>query len=361
MRALIDIGHPAHVHYFRHLAKKITDNGGSVLFTLREKEMTLTLVKAYGLDYYSFGKAKRSIAGKIFAQFSITFKLLVAALRYKPDVVLNSTHYSAFVSWLIRKPHISIEDTFNMEQVRLYTPFTNVIITGDYPHPSMPRQLLVDAFQESLYLRSEYFTPDPQVIRSLGVEPGEKFSVVRFVSWTASHDMGLSGMSSENRVRAVEEFSSYGKVFITSEVELPRALEKFRVKIPVDKIHHLLYYASLVFSEGATMVTEAALLGTPSVYLSSKGIYDSRYLAERYGIVFNLEEEEAIEKGCEILKESSNINDKRVREEIEKDTADYTSILYEVVKHAVNNGRRRTTPLSLLKAMPEKFRKNVRI
>lgn len=361
MKVLIDIGHPAHVHYFRNLAKKISESGGSVLFTLREKEMTLALAKAYELQYISFGRAKRSIAGKILAQLTITLKLLFVALKYKPDVLVNSTHYSAFVAWLIRKPHISIEDTFNMEQVRLFIPFTSVVITGNYSHPALKKQIIVDAYQESLYLKSEYFRPDPEVIRSLGIEPGEVFSVVRYVSWTASHDIGLSGMSLSNKIKSVELFGSYGKVFITSEVDLPAGLEPYRLKLAAEKIHHLLYYASLVFSEGATMVSEAALLGTPSVYLSKKGIYYSRDLSEKYGIIFHLEEDEAIKKGCGILENANYYADKRVKQAIEDDTADYTSILYEIVKFASLHGRRLTTPYALAEAMPEELRGGVRI
>lgn len=360
MKVLIDIGHPAHIHYFRNLAKKITDGGGSVLFTLREKEMTLALAKAYGLQYISFGRAKRSVTGKIFAQFTITLKLLSAALKYKPDVVVNSTHYSAFVAWLLRKPHISVEDTFNMEQVRLFLPFTSVVLTGNYSHPVLKKQLIVDAYQESLYLKSAYFRPDPEVIRSLGLQPGDIFSVVRYVSWNASHDIGLSGMTLSNKIKSVELFGAYGKVFITSEADLPADLEPYRLRLEAEKIHHLLYYASLVFSEGATMVSEAALLGTPSVYLSKKGIYYSRDISEKYGIIFHLEEDDAIKKGCEILENSEVYADKRIRNLIEKDTADYTSILFEIVKYASQHGRRLTTPRALAEAMPEALRAGLR-
>lgn len=38
------------------------------------------------------------------------------------------------LTWSMCKPHISIEDTFNHEQVKLYLPLTSCILTGDYDH-----------------------------------------------------------------------------------------------------------------------------------------------------------------------------------------------------------------------------------
>ncbi len=38
MRVLIDIGHPAHVHLFKHFAWETTKKGHDVTFTTREKE-----------------------------------------------------------------------------------------------------------------------------------------------------------------------------------------------------------------------------------------------------------------------------------------------------------------------------------
>ena len=58
-------------------------------------------------------------------------------------------------------------------------------------------------------------------------------------------------------------------MLITSESELPVEFEPYRVKVAPEKMHDLLYYAALYVGEGGTMATEAAVLGTPSVYISS--------------------------------------------------------------------------------------------
>lgn len=57
-------------------------------------------------------------------------------LRFKPDILLShGSICAAHAAWLIGKPHIAFEDTFNFEQVRLYKPFTDTILTSDYDNP----------------------------------------------------------------------------------------------------------------------------------------------------------------------------------------------------------------------------------
>jgi hypothetical protein len=58
------------------------------------------------------------------------------------------------------------------------------------------------------------------------------------------------------------------------------------VSVAPEKIHDLLYYASLYVGEGATMATEAGLLGTPAVYVSSLvGTMGNYEELARYGLV----------------------------------------------------------------------------
>ena len=87
----------------------------------------------------------------------------------------------------------------------------------------------------------------------------------------------------------VRELSRHGRVLITSESELPKEFEKYRINIRPEKIHDLLYYSSMYVGEGATMATEAGILGTPSIYISSltgtMGNFEE--LGEKYGLVYS--------------------------------------------------------------------------
>lgn len=46
MRVLIDIGHPAHFHLFKHFAWKMEEKGHKILFTCRDKEFVIYLLKS---------------------------------------------------------------------------------------------------------------------------------------------------------------------------------------------------------------------------------------------------------------------------------------------------------------------------
>ena len=141
MKILIDIGHPAHVHLFKNFAWIMQEKGHKVFFTTREKEFEIDLLTKYGFEFTSFGKKYKSTLIKIFGLFQFDLKMLLAAIRFKPDIFLShGSIYAAQISWLLRKPHVSFEDTFNFEQINLYKPFTSVILTSTYKHPPLGRK-----------------------------------------------------------------------------------------------------------------------------------------------------------------------------------------------------------------------------
>jgi predicted glycosyltransferase len=307
MKILIDIGHPAHVHYFKNIARHFIFNNGRVLFTTRDKDVAIHLLKAYKFDFINFGKNFKSIFGKIWGGVYFTFRFFLIAFRFRPTFIFNASPYSAFVSYILRIPHISLEDTFNMEQVKLYLPFTKVVFTGDYYHTVLgKKEIKYSGYQELLYLHPNYFKPDPSILDVLGIKRNEKYVIIRFVSWSSSHDVGHKGISYENKIRAVQEFSKYGKVFITSEKELPDELKPYQIRLPPEKMHDAMSYASLIYGESATMVSEGAVLGVPGIFLDDTGRLYTKEQGEKYGLVFNFTEsledqEKSIKKGVELL------------------------------------------------------------
>lgn len=308
MRLLIDIGHPAHVHYFRNIAMHFIVNKGKVLFTTRNKDVAVQLLKAYKFDFVNFGRNYKSILGKIISGLYFTIRIFFITFKFKPDYMLNASPYSAIVAYLLKIPHFSLEDTFNMEQVKLYLPFTKIVFTADYNHPSLgDKELQYSGYQELLYLHPNYYKPDISILNLLGINKNEKYVIMRFVSWGSSHDIGHKGISNENKIKVIREFSKYAKVFISSENELPNELKKYNINIPPEKMHDAMAFASLLYGESATMATESAMLGVPSIFLDNTGRYYTRDLEENYGLVFNFSEslenqKRSILKGIELLK-----------------------------------------------------------
>ena len=127
-------------------------------------------------------------------------------------------------------------------------------------------------------------------LSELNLKKGEKFTICRFVSWEANHDYGHSGLSTKNKITAVKEFSKYGKVFITSENELPEELKQYQIKLPPEKIHHAISFASLLYGESSTMASEAAVLGTPAIFIDDIGRGYTDEQESNYEIVYNFTE-----------------------------------------------------------------------
>ncbi len=334
MKILIDSGHPAHVHLFKYFALEMQKKGNEVLFTCRNKEFEINLLNHYNLPYKSFGKKYNSIIGKIWGIFEFGFKEFIVGLKFKADIFLShGSMYAAHAAFLLRKPHISLEDTFNFEQVRLYKPFTKAILTANYAHPYMGKNnIKYSGYHELAYLHPNQFKPCQSIIKDLGLKSEEKYCIVRFVSWQASHDMNHQGISLENKTLLVKKLSNYLKVFISSEKELPNELEKYRYPLSPETMHHAIAFSSLVVGESATMVAEGAVLGIPGIYLDNTGRYYTKEMEDLYGIVHNFSESEddqkrAIEKAIQIIKNENNQVWKNKQKELLSKKIDVSSFL----------------------------------
>ena len=302
MRILIDIGHPAHVHIFKNFAWHMQEKGHRILFTLREKEHEMYLLSKYNFQFKSFGKNYKSKLGKLLGLILFDFKMLFVSLHFRPDIFLShGSMYAAQVAWIFRKPHISLEDSGNMEQIKLFAPFSKCILTPDFlPNDLGEKQIRYKANHELFYLNPKYFTPSDDLYCHLGIEKTSKFAILRFVSWAATHDIGQSGFQLSEKIQLVKFLESHGlKVFISAERhKLTDKLKKYAIKIPPDMMHDALYFASIYIGEGATMASEAGVLGTPSFYVSSI----TRYYnvdQERFNLVYNYKNSTGVIKKIE--------------------------------------------------------------
>ena len=307
----------------------------------------------YGFHYVNFGKPFKSRLGKIWGLFWFTLRVFVIAVKFKPDIYLNATMYSAIVAWILRRPHISLEDTFNMEQVRLYLPFTTVVLTGSYPHSDLgKKEIRYNGYQELAYLHPNWHSLDSEIVDSLHLKKSDKYFILRFVSWDASHDFGHKGITLDNKKKLISELSQYGDVLISSESELPQELKQFQLKIRPERIHDVLGCCSLLVGESFTMASECAMLGVPAIVIhntKSFYLYDQE---ERYGLVFNFSESEtdqkkAIKKAVELVKTPNLKEEWQLRRQrMLKDKIDPTKFFIWFIEKF-------PTSLKIIRAKPE--------
>lgn len=341
MKILIDIGHPAHIHLFRNFVFEMIDKRHEVLFTIREKELEKKLLEHYALPYESLGRKSDSLTGKLTGILKFDYRLFKIATRFKPDLFLSHGSYSAaHTAFLKAKPHIAFEDTFNFEQVWLYKPFTRVILTSEYDHPLKSSKVVkFSGYHELAYLHPYRYKPDISVLEELGVSANEKYVILRFGSWKASHDYGHTGITLENKFEAVKQFSKFARVFISSESELPQELLPYKISIAPYRIHDVLAYASLIWADTFTMPAECTVQGTPAIIIHNSMSLPLKEQSKKYSLCFMFsesekEQEKAIKKGIEIIADNSikSIWHSR-RDKMLDDKIDVTSMLVWFVEN----------------------------
>lgn len=284
---LIDIGHPANVHIFRHLYSRLVSAGWKGTFTVIEKEVTLELLKAYDLPFVILGKNRRHLIAKILNNLLLFYRFFKTVLHYHPSIVISrASVHASVIARFCGISHIALSDT---EIARITNsishPLLDTILTPDSFFQDLgKKQLRYPGYHELAYLHPNVFRPDSSVLSSLGIRQNDRYAILRFVAFDASHDIGQKGMSNADKVFLVQQLSQHMQVLVSSEAELPPALEQYKIKIQPEQMHHVLYYAHLFIGESGTMAIECAVLGTPNIIINtlapSIGIIDE--LVNRY-------------------------------------------------------------------------------
>ncbi len=308
MRILVDISHPSHVHFFRNAIALWRDHGHELHIISRRKDIILELLSGYGLSNTCLSTAGKGMPGLLRELFLHNGRLYREARAFQPDIMLQvGGIFVSHVGFALRIPAVAFTDTEMDRLCNAVTfPVADAVVTPScYNGPAPPaRHYLYPGYHELAYLHPNRFTPDPAVLRSLGLEPGERFFIVRFVSWGAAHDVGESGFERSARIEMVRELSGRGRVFITSEGELPDVLEKYRYPMKPEMIHHALAFAGLFIGESSTMASEAAVLGVPAIFVSTSPRGYTTELERVYGMAFTFSHKrqgEALEKMRELL------------------------------------------------------------
>ena len=309
MRLAIDIGHPAHVHFFKHFIREMEKKGHECLLTVADKDIACTLLDNYGLEYTNHGSYGRSIAKKLLNIPVMDYRLYRTARPFRPDVLMGlASVRAAHTAFFLRRPCVLFDDTENGKaEVLLYRPFVDYVCTPScYQGNLGGKHVRYDGYHELAYLHPNRFAPNPAVLKKMDLAESDPFVIMRFVGWDAVHDIAHAGISTEHKRQAVKAFSEHARVFITSESPLPEDLEPYRITIPPEDIHHVLFYATLLYGESATMASECAVLGTPAIYHDNVGRGYTDEQERVYESVFNFTESPedcrtSVRKGVEIL------------------------------------------------------------
>jgi uncharacterized protein len=343
MRIIITIQHPAHVHFFREIIAMLQQRGHEVFVFARDKDIALSLLEEYGIDHTVLAGSANSITELARVQATYEAKLFREALRIRPDVMTAIGGVAvSHVAPLVGARSVVWIDNEGVQSHRITTPLAHIICTpkrfrDDYGDG----HVRYDGFHELAYLHPDRFSPDPDRLREYGVEPTDPYYFVRFREWSALHDVGEAGFCHEAKRELVSFLDEHGEVYVSSESDLPEEFAPHRLPVPPHLVHDLLAYANLYVGDSATMATEAAVLGTPSVRAQSfAGRDDMTNFLELadYGLLYSTADEwKAVEKAKSLVQTADRETFRRRRDRLLAEKIDVTGFATDLLVRAGTN------------------------
>jgi predicted glycosyltransferase len=146
------------------------------------------------------------------------------------------------------------------------------------------------------------------------------------------------------------------KVFLSSENKNSEEFSEYMINIPPDRMHDALACATLYVGEGTTMAAEAAILGTPSFYVSKVRGQNCDDL-EKYGLAFTIKNPDLLFNKIDEVLSLSDIKGEwqKRREKMLRDKIDLTSFLCWFVENYPESFQIAKKDIKSSSGLPEVF------
>lgn len=272
MKVLIQLGHPAHFHLYKNVAKGLIADGHYVLFVIKSKDILEQLLQKAGLPYENINQNahRSSKIGVLWDMFVRDCRLMKLCQKNQIDLLTGSTPDIAHVGWVLRKWRINTgEDDMNVVPLfgKVAGPFIQVYAVPDVckTGTAEKKSIHYPGYHELAYLHPNHFTPNPEVVEEYGIDVEKSYFVLRFASLNAHHDTGIKGINTEVAQRLIDILLPHGRIYITSERPLEPQFEQYRIHINPLDMHHVMAFATLYIGDSQTMAAESGVLGVPFV------------------------------------------------------------------------------------------------
>jgi hypothetical protein len=345
MRYLFFTNTPAHVHLYKHAVADLQAAGHEVLVLGRDYGCTEALLEYHDLPYELYGKCettKYSLFRELPKHYA---NILRRASRYRPDLIFGMGGYAAHAGAVTRTPVVLVLDSEPTSIDHLVSkPFASAILTPyTFQKDLGEKQYRFRGFKETAYLHPDVYEPTSDVRDRLRVESGEEYAIVRFNAFGSHHDVGQGGFSPDQRRKLLRRLDEHVTVFVSDEggdLDLS-TLSARPFDLHPALLHDALAEAKFLVADTQTMVTEAALLGTPAIRSNSfVGEEDMGNFVElaRQDLIHNLAEFESVmETAVEFARDDSvKRRWRRRRDEYVGELVNLTDLITAV---ATNSGR----------------------
>ena len=271
---LIEVNHPGQVYLFHFIYFELLKNGHNVYVITKKNEPIEYLLQVFNIPYKTIGNKKVGIINKALFQIQHDITVYKFVLQNKIQLGLGSSVTNDHVSILskMKSIHFSDDDEDIVPFITKFSyPFSDVILSPNcldfkqFKH----KNIGYSGYHELAYLHPNYFKPEIKIIEDIGISPGDIYFVLRFVALKGHHDSGHKGITLEQKKQIIGLLKSQGKIFITTEKEIEPEFEQYRLPVSPEKIHSLIYYATMLIGDSQTMTSEAAVLGTPAIKCNS--------------------------------------------------------------------------------------------
>lgn len=312
MRYLLFTNTPAHVHLYRNVVRRLDERGHEVRVLARDYGCTVDLLEYFGLPYRVYGRCDTT-QSSLFRQLPRHYLgILREARRFDPDLLFGMGAYSAHAGAVTRTPTVLVLDSepTTLDHV-VSRPFARALLTpAAFRKDLGERHYRFPGFKECAYLHPAVYEPNPVVGDALGTGD-EPYAIVRFNAFGSHHDVSEGGFSPDQRQRLIRELSEHLTVFVSDEgdqLDLS-SLPARPYDLHPALLHDALAEANLLVADTQTMVTEAALLGTPAIrsnsFVGDDDMGNFVELATR-GLVENLADfEDVLSRAVAIASDSS--------------------------------------------------------
>ena len=339
MKYLFFTNTPAHVHLYKHAVQTLQDRGHEVLVLAREYTCTVDLLEWYDLPYAVYGycgTSKRSLLSHLPAHYA---RAIRRASRFDPDLIFGMGSYAAHTGAVVRTPTVLLIDSEPASfDHAISTPFARAVLTPNTFQKDLGENHYVFAgLKECAYLHPEIYDPNPAIRDRLDVDPDEPYAILRLNAFGSQHDVGKDGITHAQCRHLIERLSDDATILVSDEgkdVDL-EGLPARSFDIHPALIHDALAEARLLIADTQTMVTEAALLGTPAIRSNSfVGDSDMGNFVEleNQGLIHNVARfSEVVDLSTTLLRDE-RVDEEwtRRRNEFLSDTANLTELLVDV-------------------------------
>ena len=309
------------------------------MVTSRVKEISLDLLDNLGIPHLTLSsqgeKGMFSLAKELILRDK---RLFSEATKFRPHVMTGiGGIFVSHVGLLKGIPSVVFYDTENAVLQNLLTyPFaTRVMVPECYQGWTLARNTTrYKGYHELAYLHPDYFRADKSIAIKSGLSETKDNYFVRLVSWQASHDVGEKGWNEELLKNLIDKLTPEANVMISSERELPAEFQQYSYKGAPQDVHHVLAYLKGFIGESATMASECAVLGVPSIYMANTGRGYTDEQESRYNLVKNVRDLTwtSLKATLPWLLEMSDEDRHASRQNILSDTIDVSQYIVETLE-----------------------------